>query len=79
MNVADLEPKALISDLVGKGWTQQRIGERIGIEQATVSKVLRGDTKDVMSATYRKLLALHAEVMRPGDAGKPDEPTTAQG
>lgn len=58
-----MEARELIEALIARGWTQQRIGERIGLTQASVSKVARGDVDDVMSRSYRHLESLHAEVM----------------
>jgi len=46
--------------------TQEQIAERTGIKQPTLSKVLRGAVKDVLSRRYRKLLLLHQEM-----TGKP--------
>ena len=57
-----MEASDLISDLIAKGWTQVQIAERTGIPQPTVSKIVRKDVQDVMSRSYRKLAALHAEV-----------------
>ena len=42
--------------------TQAQIAEAVGTQQATISKIERGDVKDVMSTTYRKLQELHASV-----------------
>lgn len=58
-----MEARELIEALIARGWTQQQIGERIGLTQASVSKVARGDVDDVMSRSYRRLEALHAEVV----------------
>lgn len=57
-----MEARDFIAALVDKGWTQAQIAERTGIPQPTLSKVLRGDVKDVLSRNYRQLQALHAEV-----------------
>jgi transcriptional regulator with XRE-family HTH domain len=65
--IFDMEARDFISDLIASGMTQSQIEARTGIRQATISKVARGDVKDVLSANYRKLQALHAEVC-PGDA-----------
>lgn len=60
-----MEAREIIQDLIDAKWTQQQIAERTGLTQASVSKVLRGDVKDVMSRTYRLLQELHAEVTAP--------------
>ena len=66
-----MEARDLIADLMARDWTQVQIAERTGITQPTVSKVVRGEVRDVMSRSYRRLAALHAEVM--GQAhGTPD-------
>lgn len=43
--------------------TQDQIAERSGIPQPTISKILRGEVKDVMSRNYRALQSLYAEVI----------------
>lgn len=58
-----MEPRTLVEALIGRGWTQKQIEERTGIPQPTVSKIARGDVSDVMSKSYRALLALHQEVV----------------
>jgi transcriptional regulator with XRE-family HTH domain len=59
-----MEAREFVADLVASGLTQREIAERTGIPQPTISKVLRGDVNDVMSRNYRKLEALHLEVVR---------------
>lgn len=56
-----MEARDFIGALLGAGMTQVEIAERTGIPQPTISKVARGDVKDVLSQNYRKLQALHAE------------------
>jgi transcriptional regulator with XRE-family HTH domain len=58
-----MEARDYVSDLLHRGWTQFQIAQRTGIPQPTISKVVRGATKDVLSQNYRKLQALHAEVL----------------
>lgn len=58
-----MEAKDYIAALVEHGLTQSQIAERTGIQQPTLSKVLRGDVADVLSRNYRKLQALHAELI----------------
>jgi len=58
-----MEAKDYVAALVAHGMTQSQIAERTGIQQPTLSKVLRGDVEDVLSRNYRKLQALHSEVI----------------
>ncbi len=58
-----MEARDFIAALVERGWTQQQIAARTGIPQPTISKVLRAEVEDVLSRNYRKLQALHSEVM----------------
>jgi transcriptional regulator with XRE-family HTH domain len=71
-----MEAKDYVAALVAHGMTQSQIAERTGIQQPTLSKVLRGDVGDVLSRNYRKLQALHDEVI--GTGGAPDVPTAAE-
>lgn len=45
------------------GLTQNQVAERTGIPQPTISKIERGDIRDVRSKSYRALAALHEEVV----------------
>ena len=56
-----MEARELVAALIQGGMTQVEIAGRTEIPQPTISKILRGDVKDVMSRNYRKLLALHQE------------------
>lgn len=69
-----MEAQDFVRELVDRGMTQSQIAERTGIPQPTLSKVLRGDVKDVLSRNYRQLERLHAEVTgaTPPPAGEPD-------
>ena len=58
-----MEAQDFVRELVASGMTQMVIAERTGIPQPTISKILRGDVMDVMSRNYRKLAALHCEVL----------------
>lgn len=55
-----MDARDLIHALLQRGLTQSFIAERTGIPQPTISKVVRGEVKDIMSKSYRKLLVLHA-------------------
>lgn len=54
-----MDPKQLVQALSDSGLTQVQIAERTGIPQPTLSKLLRGDTQDVLSRNYLKLLEAH--------------------
>lgn len=56
-----MEAREFIAALIETGMTQSEIAERTGIPQPSISKVARGDVGDVLSKSYRKLQALHAE------------------
>ncbi|WCM88823.1 helix-turn-helix domain-containing protein [Acidovorax sp. NCPPB 3576] len=58
----DLEPRDLVLALKAKGFTQKQIQAETGIPQPTISKIERGDSRDVMSRNYRALVAMHAKV-----------------
>ena len=60
-----MEARDFIVALIAQGLTQSQIAERTGIPQPTISKVARGDVKDVLSTNYRKLQALFAEKCGP--------------
>lgn len=60
-----MEARDYIQALTAAGLTQSQIEARTGIRQAAISKVARGEVKDVLSVNYRKLQALHAEVCPP--------------
>lgn len=65
-----MEARDYVAALRKAGLTQVQIAERTGITQPTISKVMRGDVSDVMSRNYRKLQALHDEVL-----GAPADPS----
>lgn len=52
-------PLDLLKDIRATGLTQEQVAERTGIPQPTISKIERGDVKDVMSRNYLALQALH--------------------
>jgi transcriptional regulator with XRE-family HTH domain len=64
-----MDPRDLIRALMLRGLTQSVIAERTGIPQPTISKVVRGEVKDIMSRSYRKLLDLHE--LQAGAVGAP--------
>ena len=74
-----MEARDYIQALIDAGLTQTEIDRRTGIPQTTVSKILRGETQDVMSRTYRRLQALHAEVcaQTPGGRGEAETPAAS--
>lgn len=76
-----MEARDFVAALVERGMTQQQIAVETGIPQPTLSKVLRGDVKDVLSRNYRKLKALYEQtdprIGRAPDTSNP-EPATAK-
>lgn len=64
-----MEPRDLVLAIKASGLTQKQIEEATGIPQPTVSKIERGEVSDVMSRSYRALLALYERVMQ--SAGVP--------
>ncbi len=60
-----MEPRELVLAIKAKGLTQKQIEAETGIPQPTISKIERGDVADVMSRSYRALLALHAKLTKP--------------
>ncbi len=68
-----MEARDYVKALIEAGLTQVQIEERTGIPQPTVSKILRGEVEDVLSRNYRKLQALHAELIAPVAAPKAQE------
>jgi len=58
-----MEANEIIKDLIDRGLTRAAIADRVGVKQPAISKVLRGETEDVLSVTYRKLMALREEVI----------------
>ena len=63
MNI-HMDPRELVLAIKAKGLTQKQIEEETGIPQPTISKIERGDVADVMSRSYRALLALHIKLAR---------------
>lgn len=58
-----MEAHEFIHALIAAGLTQSQIADRTGVPQPTISKVMRGEVKDVMSRNYRRIQALHTEVV----------------
>jgi transcriptional regulator with XRE-family HTH domain len=69
-----MEAREFIAALLNSGMTQVQIADRTGIPQPTISKVARGEVKDVMSQSYRKLQSLHDEVFSAPSAGASGAP-----
>jgi transcriptional regulator with XRE-family HTH domain len=55
----------IIADLQARGWTQQKIAERVQVRQGAISKLALGQRRDMMHSNALRLLALHAEVCGP--------------
>jgi transcriptional regulator with XRE-family HTH domain len=58
-----MEARDYVAALIERGLTQQQIADRVEIPQPTISKIARGEVKDVLSRNYRKLQALYDEVV----------------
>lgn len=56
-----MEAQDYVKALQASGLTQVAISEASGIPQPTISKILRGEVRDVLSRNYRKLQQLHAD------------------
>lgn len=55
-----MDAKHMVDALLDRGLTQKQIEERTGISQGTISKIVRAPPeKDVMHATYQRLLAVY--------------------
>lgn len=57
-----MEAQDYVRGIKAKGLTQAQIEEKTGIPQPTISKIERGEVKDVMSKTYRAIKALYDEL-----------------
>lgn len=61
-----MEPKELVGHIRQIGnLTQQQVAERTGLKQGAISKIERGEVRDVMSRHYRALQALLSELTKP--------------
>lgn len=58
-----MEARDYVNALIERELTQQQIADRTEIPQPTISKIARGDVKDVLSKNYRRLQALYEEVV----------------
>lgn len=85
-----MTPQTIIKEILARrGWTQQKIAERVGVGQSAISKIARGQRSDVLSGTWERLKALHTEVaalpLESAEAGQHDagggssDPGTPQG
>lgn len=64
-----MEARDYVQALIDGGMTQQQIADQAEIPQGTISKIVRGQVKDVLSVNYRKLQALHAGKCVPDPRG----------
>jgi len=69
----ELEPREYVEALTAAGLTQKQIADVTGIPQPTVSKVLTGRSKDVLSRNYLALKAAY-QAMKEGKLTLPIEP-----
>lgn len=58
-----MEAYDYLKEIRAHGLTQAQVAERTGIVQSTISKLERGDIKDVRSRNYRALQALHDQLL----------------
>lgn len=65
-----MEAKDYVLAIRAFGLTQTEVAEKTGIPQPTLSKIERGDVKDVMSKNYRALQALHSDLVQGAKAGE---------
>ncbi len=68
-----MEARDYVQALIDAGMSQKAIAEGSDVPQPTISKIYRGQVKDVLSVNYRKLQALHAKKC------KPRRPSKAEG
>lgn len=57
-----MDSKKLLEEVRRTGLTQVEVARELGILQASVSKLERGQTKELRAGAFAKLLALHARV-----------------
>ena len=57
------DPKALLAEIRGTGATQEDVAKAMGVTQGSVSKLERGETKDVRSSAFRGLLEMHQRLV----------------
>ena len=60
MNTTD-NISAAIEQLVAAGMSQQQIAEHVGVRQSAISKLLRGERKDMLHSNALRLVALYRE------------------
>lgn len=58
-----MEAQDYLKAIRARNLTQAQVAERTGIPQPTISKLERGDIKDVLSRNYRALQALYDELL----------------
>jgi predicted XRE-type DNA-binding protein len=51
-------PAALIKGLLKAGFSQERIGIWVGLHQSQISKLAKGDSKDMLAEAYMRLYLL---------------------
>lgn len=59
-----MEARDYLKAIRARNLTQAQIAELTGIPQPTISKIERGEIKDVLSRNYRALQALHTDLVR---------------
>ncbi|MDR0214568.1 MAG: helix-turn-helix domain-containing protein [Comamonas sp.] len=57
-----MDCRELLAEIRRTGLTQAEVAEKLGIRQASVSKLERGLTKELRAGAYSKLLALYGRI-----------------
>lgn len=61
IKIVNMQLKKIIASALEAGMTQQQIGELVGCTQATIGKIVNGDTEDPRWSTVYGLLRLAAD------------------
>jgi transcriptional regulator with XRE-family HTH domain len=56
-----MDAKQLLDEIRGSGLTQVEVALAIGVSQGTISKIERGQTKNLWASTYTALQKLHSQ------------------
>ena len=57
-----MDANEIVCALLLAGLTQEQIADQSGVHQTTVSKIARGDTKNVLYSTHQALQCLHSNI-----------------
>lgn len=64
----------LLSEMVEAGMTQKQIAEAVGMSQASISDLLRGEVKTTEYARGLRIIAAHRAAMKSAAKRKPASP-----